>query len=173
MISRRNFLKTLVAGAVIYPFKNVFASQKRERELKMYNIHTHENMDIKYWSSGTYDQDAIDRINYFLRCHFTNEVKPIDVRVIDTLCEIKDVAGKYKEVKIISGYRSPTYNDFLIGEGRNVSKKSLHIKGLAIDFAIDGVSNGELSRIARSLSAGGVGKYSEFVHIDVGRVRYW
>jgi len=32
---------------------------------------------------------------------------------------------------------------------------------------------GELYRTARAFAAGGVGKYPEFVHIDVGRVRYW
>lgn len=144
-----------------------------EKVLNMYNIHTGENLNIKYYSSGTYDRDAIDKINYFLRCHYTNEVKEIDMNVLDLLCDIKDVAGKNKEVQIISGYRSSAYNEFLIRLGRNVSKNSLHLHGLAIDFSIDGISNSELSRIAKSFAAGGVGRYPEFVHVDVGRVRYW
>ncbi len=173
MISRRNFLKALVATAVINPFKNVSASQRPERILNMYNIHTNESLNIKYYSSGIYDRDAIDNIHYFLRCHYTNEVKAMDIGVLDLLCNIKDIAGKDREVQIISGYRSLVYNEFLISQGRNVSKNTLHLQGLAIDFSIEGISNKELSRIAKSFLAGGVGKYPEFVHIDVGRVRYW
>lgn len=173
MISRRNFLKALVATAVINPFKNVSASQRPERILNMYNIHTNESLNIKYYSSGIYDRDAIDNINYFLRCHYTNEVRNIDIKVLDLLCDIKDIVDKDGEVQIISGYRSLAYNEFLRSHGRNVSKNSLHLSGLAIDFSIEGVNNDELSRIARSFATGGVGKYPEFVHIDVGRIRYW
>ncbi len=173
MISRRNFLKALVVGAVAYPFKNVLASQKSGKIFNMHNIHTDERLNIKYYSSGNYDLKALDEINYFLRCHYTNEVKEIDIGVLDLLCDIKDIVGKEKEIQIVSGYRSIDYNELLISQGRNVSRNTLHIQGLAIDFSIDGVSNHNLSRIAKSFAAGGVGRYPEFVHIDVGRVRYW
>ena len=36
-----------------------------------------------------------------------------------------------------------------------------------------GVHMPELFRAAKSFSSGGVGLYREFVHIDVGPVRYW
>lgn len=195
MISRRNFLRALVAGTTFLPFKNVYAKTNitnnphslpfsppqaegkgelsDKKILNMYNIHTGEKLNIKYYSSGTYDRDAIDKINYFLRCHYTNEVKEIDIRVIDLLCNIKDIVGKEREIQIISGYRSIAYNELLISQSRNVSRNTLHLQGLAIDFSIEGISNGKLSRIAKSFAAGGVGKYPEFVHIDVGRLRYW
>ena len=40
---------------------------------------------------------------------------------------------------------------------------------------IKGVTLANLNKAARSLNAGGVGFYpeSDFVHVDVGRVRYW
>ena len=189
MISRREFFKALIAGTAFYPFRNAFASISNppsphfskagkggfagERILKMYNIHTGESLNIKYYSSGNYDLKALDEINYFLRCHYTNEVKEIDIRGLNLLCDIKDIVGKEKEIQIISGYRSIAYNELLISQGRNVSRNTLHLQGLAIDFSIEGVSNKGLSRIAKSFSAGGVGKYPEFVHIDVGCVRYW
>ncbi|OGW38088.1 MAG: hypothetical protein A2Y97_00185 [Nitrospirae bacterium RBG_13_39_12] len=172
-MSRRIFLKALLTGITFYPFKNVLAYQKSKRVLNMYNIHTDEKLNVHYYSSGFYNPEAINKINYFLRCHFTDEIKEIDIRVLDLLCDIKDAVDKNGEINIISGYRSPVYNDFLIRNGRNVSKNSLHLKGLAIDFTINGVSNNKLTRIAKSFSAGGVGKYPEFVHIDVGRSRYW
>jgi len=173
MISRRNFLRALLAGAVVLPFKKVLASQRSEKILNMYNIHTGERLNINYYSSGVYDRDAIDKINYFLRCHYTNEVEDIDIRVLDLLCDIKDTVGKEKEIQIISGYRSVAYNDLLIKQGKNVTKNSLHLYGLAIDFSIDGIKSDRLFRIAKSFEAGGVGKYPEFIHIDVGRIRYW
>jgi len=173
MISRRFFLKALVTAAVYHPIKGVYAYQNHDRILKMYNIHTDESLHVNYSSSGVYDQDAIDRINYFLRCHYTNEVLPIDIKVIDLLCDIKNRYGRNKEITIISGYRSSIYNRLLRSLGRNVSKKSMHLKGRAIDFTIEGIDNRKLARIAKSFKAGGVGRYPEFVHIDIGKIRYW
>ena len=173
MISRRVFIKTLITAAVCYPFKSVFAYHNKDRVLNMYNIHTDERLSEVYSSSGICDQDAIDRINYFLRCHYTDEIVPIDIQVIDLLCDIKDICGRNREITIISGYRSREYNNLLRSQGHNVSKNSLHIEGRAIDFTIEGISNRKLARIAKTFKEGGVGKYSEFVHIDDGDVRYW
>ena len=88
-------------------------------------------------------------------------------------CAIKDRLAPGREITIISGYRSPEYNEHLRRLGRRVAAGSLHMAGLAIDFAIDGIGMGELVRTAKLFTAGGVGTYPEFVHIDVGRVRYW
>ena len=173
MISRRFFLKALVTAAVYYPLKGVYAHQTPERMLNIYNIHTNERFSAVYSSSGVYDQDAINRINYFLRCHYTNEIVPIDIKVINLLCDIKDKCGRNREITIISGYRSPVYNNLLRRQGHHVSKHSLHLEGRAIDFTIEGISNRKLARIAKTFKAGGVGKYPEFIHIDDGDVRYW
>jgi uncharacterized protein YcbK (DUF882 family) len=173
MISRRNFLKAVVTLAGAYPCKKVLASTKGERFLNLYNIHTGEKLHTKYYESDTYDYDAINKINYLLRCHYSNEIMPIDTKLLDLLCDIKDIFGKHKEVHIISGYRSHAYNEYLRSLGRQVVKNSFHLYGLAIDFSIPGIRSNELSDAAKSFSAGGVGKYPEFVHIDLGRVRYW
>jgi uncharacterized protein YcbK (DUF882 family) len=173
MITRRKFLLACLAGAVLSPFGGVFASAGEDRILDLYNVHTGESLNIRYCSSGKYDSHALANINYFLRCHYTNEVREIDPGLLDLLCGIKDNLGGRREIQIISGYRSAAYNESLISQGRNVSRNSLHLRGLAIDFSIEGIGNDRISRIAKSYSAGGVGKYPEFVHIDVGRVRYW
>jgi len=144
-----------------------------ERVLRLYNVHTGERLFTRYCVNGRYDQNEISRINYLLRCHYTNLVKPISVKVIDLLCEIKDCFAKGEEISIISGYRSPLYNAQLRRLGRHVAAGSLHLQGLAIDFAIPGIRTKELSRAAMGFQAGGVGLYPDFVHIDVGEVRYW
>ena len=175
MISRRHFLKYVAAASVAFSLKTntVFASRNTERSLNIYNIHTGERLETVYFSSGVYDYEALEKINYMLRCHYTNEVKAIDPGVLDLLSDIKDKVGKNRQLNIISGYRSPEYNSYLINSGRRVAKDSLHLRGLAIDFSIDGISNNTLSGIAKSFGSGGVGQYPDFVHIDVGRVRYW
>jgi uncharacterized protein YcbK (DUF882 family) len=47
--------------------------------------------------------------------------------------------------------------------------------GQAIDIRVPGVTLDHLRDAAKSLKIGGVGFYPDlnFVHVDVGRVRYW
>jgi len=173
MMSRRNFLKTIAVASVLYPFGRVFGSDNAERSLSLCNIHTDERLDISYFSAGRYDFEALDKINHLLRCHHTNKVKSIDIGVLDLLCDVKTRIGTDKEIQIISGYRSPEYNDYLRSIGRNVAKNSYHMRGVAIDFSIQGFGVSSVSRVAKSFLVGGVGQYPEFVHIDTGPVRYW
>jgi uncharacterized protein YcbK (DUF882 family) len=173
MISRRIFLKTLALATVFGYAGNGYALEKKERALNLYNIHTGERLDVKYCSSGNYDVGALNEINRLMRCHYTNEIKPIDVRVLDLLCDIKDDIGQDKNVLIISGYRSHAYNEYLRRNGRSVVCNSLHLQGRAIDFRIPKVDMRKLTLLAKSYHTGGVGKYPDFVHIDDGRVRYW
>jgi uncharacterized protein YcbK (DUF882 family) len=173
MISRRIFLKALAAGIVLYPLRNLHAYESIEKSLSMYNIHTGETLNVTYCTSGRYDHDALQSINYFLRCHYTDEVMEIDKRVIDLLCDIKDTVDGSQQVQIISGYRSPAYNELLVSQRKAVGKNSLHMSGLAIDFYFEGIKTDDIFQLAKSFSAGGVGMYPEFVHIDVGRIRYW
>ncbi len=173
MVSRRGFLKAVCAGLLLYPMKNSAAFTKQERFLDMYNTHTGEELSVHYLSSGIYDPDALNRINHFLRCHYTGEVVEIDTGVLDLMCDIKDAIPGAKKIEIVSGYRSPQYNNLLVSLGRNVSKKSLHMQGRAIDLTLGQIPVSTLAKAAKSFSAGGVGEYPHFVHIDVGRVRYW
>jgi uncharacterized protein YcbK (DUF882 family) len=77
--------------------------------------------------------------------------------------------------QVISGYRSPATNSMLNKQTSGVAKRSYHMQGKAIDVRMSGFDTRELHKAALSLKAGGVGYYSSsnFVHLDVGRVRYW
>lgn len=180
MISRRNFLKGAIAAACAAQLGNlgtVFASQgfqgAAEKVLKLYNIHTGERLQTRYRVAGNYIAEEVNRINYFLRCHYSNAVKPINMNVIDLLCDVKDFFNYGREIAIISGYRSPAYNEHLRNLGRRVAEGSLHLVGLAVDFVIPGIRTEKLAEAALQFQAGGVGLYPDFVHIDVGRVRRW
>lgn len=113
-------------------------------------------------------------LNRFLRCRFTNRTTDMDARLIDVLVGAARHFDK-RRVHIVSAYRSPKYNLVLQKKGRNVSRRSQHMEGTAVDFRIPGISLNRLHRWVRSLRLGGVGFYthSRFIHADTGRVRYW
>jgi uncharacterized protein YcbK (DUF882 family) len=173
MISRRTFIQALTASAVFFPFSKAFGSAPPERTLSLYNVHTDESLEATYFSEGSYDYEALEKINTLMRCHYSNEIKPIDTRLLDLLWDIRERTGKVRQIEVISGYRSFEYNEYLRSKSRKVARDSYHRQGLATDFSMNGISRETLSKIARSLYAGGVGTYREFVHIDVGPVRYW
>lgn len=173
MITRRSLLKAAIAGLFFNPLGKVSASTKEERILNLYNTHSGEEAVIRYFKDGRYDPSAMRDIYYMLRCPFTNEIIQIDPRVIDLLSHIKDSFNRDEKIHIISGYRSPLYNNHLRSIEGGVAKNSLHLYGKAIDFCLPSVDMVRLYEAAKSFKAGGVGRYSEFIHIDVGRVRYW
>ena len=80
-----------------------------------------------------------------------------------------------KPFHVISGYRSPASNAKMAAGSKGVAKKSLHMEGMAIDIRMPGVDLQHLHKAAKALGAGGIGYYaqSNFVHVDVGRVRSW
>lgn len=179
-LSRRCFLKVgaLAALACASPrlgFAAVGDCLQLERSLSFYNTHTGEHLEAVYWSGGEYVPTTLADINYILRDHRTGEVKPINTRVLDLLFAMRVKLKPLCPFHVISGYRSPKTNAFLRNFGRGVGKKSLHMCGKAIDIRLPGLSLSLVHRVAMDLKAGGVGYYprSNFIHVDVGRLRYW
>jgi hypothetical protein len=84
--------------------------------------------------------------------------------------------GSRQPVHIICGYRSAKTNGFLKRIGRNVARKSQHVRGKAIDMFFPDVSTEKVRNSALVRRVGGVGYYrgrNGFVHIDSGNVRHW
>jgi uncharacterized protein YcbK (DUF882 family) len=179
-VSRRTFLAAGLTTAVacFSPYK-AFASMLKasppEKTLAFYNTHTGENMKAVYWDQGTYVPQALAEINYILRDHRTGEVREIEPALLDLLCALHQKLGSAAPFSIISGYRSPETNSLLSSKSKGVVKNSMHLLGKAIDIRLPGHELKTLQRAAVDLRGGGVGYYpsSDFVHIDVGRVRYW
>ena len=179
-LSRRTFLKASLVGASLLLSRGVlsgtaFADDLPEGRLLLYNIHTNERLDVTYRKpSGEYDPQALSALNWIMRCHYTGKSVDMDVRVIEFLNTVSKMAGPHNEIHIISGYRSPEYNQLLRREGHHVARNSMHLKGRAIDFNIPRVELAVLRRTALSLRYGGVGYYpGDFVHLDSGRFRTW
>src|SRR6202048_5287305 len=146
--------------------------------LKMRNMHTGESLDIVYRVGDTYLPEAIERLNYFLRDHNTQEVVDYDPKEFDVLHGVLERLRRPNGViDVVCGYRTPETNAALRhGSPRTgVAEHSQHMEGHAIDIRVPGVSTVALRNAALSLHAGGVGYYpvSQFVHVDVGPVRTW
>jgi uncharacterized protein YcbK (DUF882 family) len=147
-----------------------------EGKLSLYNVNNRERLSVVYRNSlGEYCEDALQALNWLLRCHITNETTNMDVRVLECLNRLDNSLGGGNEIHIISGYRSPSYNSKLRSLSKGVARNSLHMKGMAIDLAIPGFGLDRIRRTALALAAGGVGYYpaSGFVHVDSGSFRSW
>jgi uncharacterized protein YcbK (DUF882 family) len=179
-ISRRLFLRWGSLGllATALPGRAIAAALEpstAERRLTFFNTHTGEEIEAVYWSKGSYRKQALAEINHILRDHRTDEIKAIDIRLLNLVHALGEALDACAPFHVISGYRSPKTNALLRAEGRGVARNSLHLDGKAIDVRLPGCRLADLRRAAIRLKGGGVGYYPgpDFVHVDVGRVRYW
>jgi uncharacterized protein YcbK (DUF882 family) len=176
--SRRQFLQTLsvaTAGLVLAsPWRDAFAATS-DRSLAFFHTHTGEHLKLTYFSDGLYHPEALKEINHYLRDFRTNEIHPIDARLLDILYIVQNACNSNGTFEVISGYRSPQTNQLLSEQGHGVARHSLHMQGMAIDIRLTDVKTKYIKKAATRLKRGGVGYYarSDFVHIDTGRVRYW
>jgi uncharacterized protein YcbK (DUF882 family) len=157
---------------------DVGSAEGKPYQLKMMNLHTGETLDIIYRIGDTYVPEALDKLNYFLRDHNTQDVSSYDPKEFDVLHAMLARLGKLDSViNIVCGYRTPETNSALRHNSpqTGVAEHSQHMEGHAIDLRVPGVTTAQLRDAALSLQAGGVGYYpvSQFVHVDVGPVRQW
>lgn len=176
ILNRRGFIKSslqLAAGISLAGPLECIASINRQ-PLSFYHTHTGEHLNVDYTPLNC-KPTTLTRLNNFLRDFRTGDVHPIDPELFDILCRIQKKSGSHGRIEIISGYRSPKTNAKLRAQSRGVAKKSLHMKGKALDIRMSGLKTRKLRDIAISLKKGGVGYYakSDFVHIDTGRFRVW
>lgn len=179
--TRRAFLRTVTVGTALavsrlaLPF-DAWASRLPEGRVRLYNLQTDERLSVTYRTdSGAYDQDALNELNHFLRCHHTNEMTTMDVQLIEFVNLVQRRIGGRRDVYIVSGYRSPEYNEQLIKMGTRAARHSYHVLGQAVDVQIPGVPLRTLREVALRLGCGGVGYYprGKFVHLDSGPFRHW
>ena len=149
-----------------------------EYRLRLYHTHTLERLEIVYRWGDSYSEQALATLDNFLRDHRTGDVHHFDPRVFDLLHDLTaSVQDPNGEIDIICGYRTPWSNEYLRHRSvhTGVAKHSLHMQAEAIDIRLPGVPTAAVRDAALRLHRGGVGYYraSDFVHVDVGRVRRW
>jgi uncharacterized protein YcbK (DUF882 family) len=167
----------MAAGAVIAAPRPAAAAVlgAESRRLSFVNLHTGERLAATFWANGAYDRSAVADINHLLRDFRTGDVYPINVHLLDLLHVLHRSVHSRSPFQVISGYRSPATNSKLAAQSNGVARQSYHMKGMAIDVALEDRKLKTLRDAALALEAGGVGYYPKpgFVHVDVGPVRSW
>lgn len=166
----------LFLAALVSASANAADAPLQQYRLRLFHTHTDERIDLVYRVGDVYIPEAVNRLDQFLRDHRTGDVRQLDERLFDLLHDLAASLGKAgAEINIVCGYRTPWSNEFLRRTTSGVAQHSLHMEGEAIDIRIPGVPTAQLRDAALALHRGGVGYYpkSQFVHVDVGRIRHW
>jgi len=152
-----------------------WACDQTPRRAALKNLHTGDAFDEVYYADGRYIPGALAEAQRVLRDWRTGDEHFMDPRLFDTLHAIQTRLETRQPFQIISGYRSPKTNAMLHARSDGVASNSQHMQGKAVDVRLEGVDLRNLRRAALDVSAGGVGYYpvSNFVHVDVARVRQW
>jgi len=177
ILTRRAFLigaASIATSCALFGPSRTFAMTEKPHPLSLYHTHTGEFLDLDF-HPRLCTPHTLKRIDHFLRDFRTGEVHSIDPELLVVLCVIQQEVGSSGTYEIISGYRSKTTNAALRKLSSGVAKKSLHMRGRALDIRLSDLETSTLRDLARSLKFGGVGYYasSDFIHIDTGRVRSW
>jgi len=102
---------------------------------------------------------------------FTPEIYQNLILVAKNLQVLRDFVKK--PITISSGYRSKAFNDKLVKAGGGAAKNSFHIKGMAADIVIKGMTANQVANTieqlikAGKMQQGGLGRYPNFTHYDV------
>jgi uncharacterized protein YcbK (DUF882 family) len=144
------------------------------RSITLQHTHRDDSITVTFKRDGRYDQDALNKLNYFLRDWRNDDQIAMAPQLFDILWEVYREVDAKTPIRIVSSYRSPATNAMLRRRSRGVAQFSQHMLGKAIDFNIEGVAIEDLRVAGLRLQRGGVGFYpGSFVHMDVGSVRHW
>ncbi|MGH6736031.1 MAG: DUF882 domain-containing protein [Methyloceanibacter sp.] len=147
------------------------------RTLSLYEIHTKESLTVTYKRDGKYDEEALKKLNHFMRDWRADESTQMDRELVDLIWTLHRSLGSQKPIHLISGYRSPATNAKLRRSGGGQAKKSQHMEGKAADIHFPDIPAKTLRNSALVQEVGGVGYYPTsgipFVHVDTGNVRMW
>ena len=170
----------LMAGLILIGANDSLQTASAEgdtRTLSFRHLHTNETITVTYKRDGRYDQDALKKLDWFMRDWRKEQSLRMNPHLFDLLWEVNREVGGKAPIEIISGYRAPGTNAMLRARSTGVAQNSNHISGQAIDFEIPGVPLAKIREVGLRLQHGGVGFYptsgSPFVHLDTGTIRHW
>lgn len=177
---KKIFLTLLFVVFSFATIKTAFSSEAKGRyflegdgSVHLINAKTGQGGTIRYRDpDGSYLKKGQSEVNRIFGIPAHSQEKT-SLRLIALLDFLED-HFKSPAIKIVSGYRSPEYNDGLRNKGRLAAKTSMHIEGMAADIEIEGVNGKALWDYVRSLDCCGAGYYhGRGIHIDVGNSRFW
>ena len=175
MLTRRRVIGAAAAATAVAFVRPAPAVSFAPRSVSLYNTHTGEWVRTVYWADGHYIREAVRDINWVLRDHKSDEVRPMNAGLLDVIGMLRDRLECRDPFLVICGYRSPTTNQMMAMRRDGVATNSYHIQGMAIDLRCERRELSQVRNAALSLRGGGVGYYpaSDFVHVDCGPVRCW
>jgi uncharacterized protein YcbK (DUF882 family) len=143
--------------------------------LALVNAHTGARVDVRYRrTDGRYDEDALARIRRAFRSAGDDGPGKASLRLVEVLSRLQHDM-KVRPLTLVSGYRKPEYNEALRAQGVRAAGGSLHTEGLAADVAFPRPVLKPLWLKLRALDCCGAGYYAKegFLHVDVGKPRFW
>ena len=147
------------------------------RTLSFHHLHTGEDITVTFKRNGRYDDDALKKLDWFMRDWRKEQSTHMDPHLFDLLWEAYREVGATQPIDVVCGYRSPETNAMLRARSSAVAQFSQHVNGQAMDFFIPGVALTKIREVGLRMQRGGVGFYptsgSPFVHMDTGTIRHW
>jgi uncharacterized protein YcbK (DUF882 family) len=143
--------------------------------IALQNEHTGERLRVQFRdASGAYSPAALARIDRLFRSRGDDEETRVSLRLVELIDFIED-NWHPQSIQLLSGYRSGEYNAALIARGGKQARTSMHTEGLAADLHFTGLDQRELWLAVRDLECCGAGYYKTngFLHLDVGKPRFW
>src|SRR6516165_11804248 len=110
LLNRRRLLGAAAAVTVVGLVKQAPAISYAPRSVSLYNTHTGEWLRTVYWADGHYIREAVRDINWILRDHHSDEIRPMNAGVLDVLGMLRDRLDTHDPFLVVCGYRSPTTN---------------------------------------------------------------
>jgi len=173
--------KLLAVGFLLAVVSTVFAEGGKPKDryflsgdgwIQLTNAKTGQSARIHYrLPDGSYPQDARRQIDRLFGVP-ADSADHIALRLISFLDYFED--HFHQPIKVISGYRSPEYNENLRAQGRLAAKASLHMEGMAADIQMRKGLSAKAFPLLRALQCCGVGYYhGDSLHLDTGPARFW
>ncbi len=140
--------------------------------IQLTNAKTGNSARIRYrLADGSYPPDAHRQVDRLFGVP-SGSSDYIALRLIAFLDYFED--HFQQPINLISGYRSPEYNENLRAQGRLAAKASLHMEGMAADIQMRKGLSAKAFPLLRELQCCGVGYYhGDSLHLDTGPARFW
>ena len=89
------------------------------RTISLHHIHTDEDITITFKRDGRYDEEALKKLNWFVRDWRKEEQIDMDPHLFDLVWEASREVGGSKVIHVVCGYRSPETNAMLHARSSN------------------------------------------------------
>src|SRR5256714_10392017 len=132
VLSRRRALGAAAAATAVACVTPSPAISFAPRSVSLYNTHTGEWVRTVYWADGHYIREAVRDINWVLRDHHSDEVRPMNAGVLDVLGMLRDRLECHDPFLGICGYRPPPTNHRMAMRRQWGASTSYHIHWLAV-----------------------------------------